>query len=115
MRTNTSAPMTCFADLQHEQVSLFPHNRDIFAYLRRYASGFHLDRRLRLNCSVELIDREEDGRCSLRWREDSKVHSERFDRVVIASGRYQQPVIPPVLGLASFSGAGGFSHSFSYK
>ena len=36
-------------------------------------------------------------------------------RVVVASGRYNLPDIPPVDGLDTFDGEGGISHAFRYK
>ena len=114
MRTNTSASMTCFSDVQHEGVSLYPHHRDILRYLHRYAAAFEVDSRARLNASVELVDSVAGG-YEIRWKEGQASHSERFERVVIASGRYQQPVLPEVRGLASFTGDGGIGHSFEYK
>jgi dimethylaniline monooxygenase (N-oxide forming) len=40
---------------------------------------------------------------------------ERFEQVIVATGRYNKPAIPDLPGLPSFSGKGGVSHAFSYK
>jgi len=112
MRTNTSAPMTCFSDLEHEQVSLFPHHTNILAYLKRYANQFEIDRAVRLNCVVQSVDAASGG-YEVRWREGNTAHTETFDNVVVASGRYQQPAIPAIPGLDSFRG--DVCHSFQYK
>src|SRR3954464_10476600 len=37
MHTNTSRILTSFSDLEHESDYVFPSNRDILAYLHRYA------------------------------------------------------------------------------
>lgn len=38
-----------------------------------------------------------------------------FARVIVATGRHQRPMIPPVPGLRSFTGSGGIMHTFDYK
>ncbi len=38
-----------------------------------------------------------------------------YEKVVIASGRYNKPFIPDVHGLKSFSGSGGVNHAFAFK
>ena len=40
---------------------------------------------------------------------------ERFEQIVVATGRYHKPSIPDVPGLQSFSGTAGVNHTFSYK
>lgn len=115
MRTNTSAIMTCFSDMPHEQVSLFPHHRQMFAYLQRYSAEFEVTSSARLNCSVKSVTAESGGCYRVSWQEGGTEHDELFDRVVVATGRYQNPSIPEVEGLGSFNGPCGISHSFEYK
>jgi len=40
---------------------------------------------------------------------------ERFDRVVVATGRFTTPAIPPVPGLDTFTGSAGISATFDYR
>src|SRR5262249_23349521 len=48
MHTNTSRILTAFGDLDHENDLVYPSNRDILAYLNRYAEKFGLTSRMRL-------------------------------------------------------------------
>ena len=117
MRTNTSRVVTCFSDLPHaDGVAVYPHNRDMHAYLRRYAREHGLERRIELHTRVVEVDRDDSG----GWRvsslaADGTVRSRTFDRVVIATGRYAKPKMPPVPGADTFAGAGGVSHTFGYR
>ena len=99
MRTNTSRAMTAFSDVPYEpDLDLHPAAEQIHAYLLRYASTFDLHRRVRLGTRVQRV---EPG-----WR----VDGEPFDAVVVASGRFGRPVVPP--GFDRFSGR--LLHAFDY-
>jgi dimethylaniline monooxygenase (N-oxide forming) len=41
--------------------------------------------------------------------------TERFDRVVVATGRFQSPTIPTVPGLDGFTGSAGVSSTYQYR
>ncbi len=118
MRTNTSRIMTSFSDLRHPPgTATYPTNQEMRAYLENYAAKFDLLPTLRLNTKVEEIRRDEAG---FGWRVRSRSKSgegreELFSHVVIASGRYNKPMIPGIPGLDSFAGKGGVSHTFDYK
>jgi dimethylaniline monooxygenase (N-oxide forming) len=118
MRTNTSRVMTSFSDLRHEPgTPLYPTNQAMHAYLERYAQRFGLMSCIRLQTRVLHLDQDPKGggwlvRFEIRGE---GVREQRFDKVVVASGRYNKPVIPAIPGLQSFSGAGGVAHSFQYK
>jgi cation diffusion facilitator CzcD-associated flavoprotein CzcO len=117
MRTNTSRVVTCFSDLPHaEGVPVYPHNRDMHAYLHRYAREHGLTRRVELDTRVVEVDGDDAG----GWRVDSlaadgTVRSRKFEHVVIATGRYAKPKTPAVPGLETFAGEGGVSHAFAYR
>jgi len=102
MHTNTSRILTAFSDLPHDGTATFPSNRDVRDYLRRYAEMFDLVPR----CGVEVL------RLSRGWIVETSDGSEQFDRVVVASGRFQSPVIPAVPGLDSFAGEVGSTFAF---
>ncbi|WP_299571945.1 FAD-dependent oxidoreductase [uncultured Williamsia sp.] len=108
MHTNTSRILTAFGDLDHDADVVFPSNRDILAYLHRYAETFDLTRRIRLCTRVDVIDREDD-----RWRVEHSATVEIFDRVVIATGRFRSPSFPPVPGLETFPGTA--QSTFHYR
>ena len=61
MHTNTSRILTAFSDLEHESDLVFPSNRDILAYLHRYAETFGLTSRIRFGTRVELSGETRSG------------------------------------------------------
>jgi dimethylaniline monooxygenase (N-oxide forming) len=116
MVTNTSRWLTCFSDLALEpEAAIFPSNREILEYLKRYARRFDILSQVRLGTRVELIERNPQGVGWLVRSNDAEEKSEIFPYVVVASGRFNKPVIPPLPGLDSFCGQLGVLHSFGYK
>ncbi|NVN51173.1 hypothetical protein HLY00_1211 [Mycolicibacterium hippocampi] len=114
MHTNTSRILTAFSDLTHEGEQSFLAGADILDYLRRYAGVFDLDQRIRLSTRVTRVRRESDSP-SARWVVECGAIAENFDRVVIASGRFQRPTIPAVTGLDSFSGSEAAISTYDYR
>ena len=110
MHTNTSRILTSFSDLEHENDLTFPSNRDILAYLHRYAEKFALTSRIRFGTRVDLLSRDDGG-----WLVDHSGTTEAFERVVVASGRFQSPYVPIVPGLESFSGSAGAMPTYRYR
>jgi dimethylaniline monooxygenase (N-oxide forming) len=47
--------------------------------------------------------------------DDGEPREEKYSNVIVASGRYNQPAIPNIAGLTSFSGVRGIAHAFTYK
>lgn len=114
--TNTGRRMTEFSDLSHAPgTALYPGNRAMYEYLHGYAEKFELLDCVRLGTRVESLDRTDDGAWRLRLRRDALVREERFERVVVASGRFNKPSLPRIPGLESFSGPGGVIHAFHYR
>ena len=93
MHTNTSRILTSFSDLEHDNDLTFPSNRDILAYLHRYAETFALTSRIRFGTRVDLLSRGDGG-----WLVEHSGTTEAFERVVVASGRFQSPYMPTVPG-----------------
>ena len=110
MHTNTSRIMTAFSDLKHDCDLVYPSNRDILNYLRRYADMFGLASRIRFNNRVESL--RPGGQ---RWLVGHSGHDESFDRVVVATGRFHAPAVPPVAGLDTFSGSAGVISTYDYR
>ncbi|KRD07681.1 dimethylaniline monooxygenase [Mycobacterium sp. Root265] len=107
MHTNTSRILTAFSDLPPDSTAVFPSNRDILGYLRRYAEVFGLLPRIRFGTEVRCVRRHVDS----GWL----VDQERFDKVVVASGRFQAPVIPPVPGLDTFDGSESAISTYHFR
>ena len=108
--------MTCFSDLAPEPGGpIFPANQEILAYLKRYAQRFDLDSHIRYGTRVELLERNPDGDGWVIRFNTAQDGSEFFQYVVVASGRFNKPLIPSLPGLDSFCGRGVVLHSFQYK
>jgi cation diffusion facilitator CzcD-associated flavoprotein CzcO len=116
MRTNTSRVLTAFADLDHAPgTPVFPSQAEMLDYLRRYAAQAGLLPRIRLGTRVEHLGRAPAGRgWVLRSSGAGQLRVEQFARVVVATGRYNAPMVPDVAGLDGFAGEGGVVHSFDY-
>jgi dimethylaniline monooxygenase (N-oxide forming) len=99
MRTNTSRAMTAFSDYPPPSThELHPFAEQIHDYLRSYADAFGVTQRIRFAAPVSEL---KPG-----WWLDG----ERFDAVIIASGRFRAPALPG--GLAGFTGE--LLHAFDY-
>lgn len=110
MYTNSSRTITAFSDLEHDSEHVYQPNREILQYLRRYADEFGLTSRIRLRNRVELISPGEPG-----WLVTHAGVDERFERVVVATGRFNAPAIPTIPGLETFSGSAGATSTFHYR
>jgi dimethylaniline monooxygenase (N-oxide forming) len=99
MHTNTSRAMTAFSDFAPPaEHPLHPAAEQIQAYLDAYARAFGVVDHIRFNTPVEEVN---PG-----WT----VDGERFDAVVLASGRFRKPRLPPTVD--AFRGE--VIHAFSY-
>jgi dimethylaniline monooxygenase (N-oxide forming) len=115
MVTNTSRWLTCFSDLALEsEAAIFPSNKEILGYLKRYARRFAILSRVRFGTRVELVERNQGVGWLVR-SSGAEEKSEIFPYVVVASGRFNKPLIPPLPGLDRFCGQCGVLHSFGYK
>jgi len=122
MRTNSSRVMTAFSDLPNDAVtSVYPTGEEMLEYLRRYAVHFGLNEHVRRRTRIKLIEQNADcdgwlvHYTSGVFADDEETYIETFDRVVVASGRFNKPSIPHISGLGTFSGLGGAMHSFAYN
>lgn len=102
MHTNTSRAMTAFSDYPAPPgLSLHPAAEQVHDYLRAYSASFGVTDRIQLRTRVGRLARLDGG-----WQLDR----ERFDAVVVASGRFCRPCLPP--GLERFGGE--LIHAFDY-
>src|SRR3954454_6138818 len=99
MHTNTSRAMTAFSDFPAPaEHPLHPAAEQIQAYLETYARTFGVVEHIRFNTPVEEV------------RSGWIVDGERFDAVIVASGRFRKPRLPRVVD--AFRGE--VIHAFSY-
>lgn len=115
MRTNTVRSLTRFSDVDYpESVPVFPRNGDVLALLQRYAEQYSLHDCLRLGAEVSGVRREGEGYV-VTYADAGGEHTLSADRVVVATGRYNKPEVPPIAGLDTFAGKNGVIHAFRYK
>ncbi|MDC0738919.1 NAD(P)-binding domain-containing protein [Cognatishimia sp. SS12] len=114
MRTNTFSGATRFSDLAYpEGTPLFPHNKQVLTYLTTFAERFGLTEAIRF--STEVVElKSSAGGYTLVTRSGGVQETHEFARVVVATGRFNAPVIPPVPGQEQFSGDMGIVHTFNY-
>ena len=110
MHTNTSRILTAFSDLEHDSDLVYLSNRDILDYLHRYAEMFGLPR---VSGSAHGSN-VQSRRCRVAGASTTAA-TERFDRVVVASGRFHSPAIPAVPGLDTFAGSAGAISTYHYR
>ncbi|MBP2478671.1 dimethylaniline monooxygenase (N-oxide forming) [Crossiella equi] len=94
MTTNLSHHLCSFSEqLWPEHTPDFPYQGQVHDYLTAYAAGLAP----RYGCAVTEVAPVGEG-WRVRWREESGEHSEDFARVVIATGGFARPWVPPVPG-----------------
>jgi dimethylaniline monooxygenase (N-oxide forming) len=110
MHTNTSRVLTAFSDLEFGGDRVFPSNRDVLGYLHRYAEAFDVTPRVRLATRVDRVTKDGPG-----WLVRHSGGLERFERLVIATGRFHAPALPAVPGLDAFTGSAGAIPTYDYR
>ena len=106
--TNVSRQKTHLSDhTLADEAGDFPARGRVLEWLERYADRFDLLRSIRLRTPVQRVAPLRDGGWS--------VDNERFDAVVVASGLFTRPFVPPVKGADAFVGqilhAAGYMHA----
>ncbi|MGH3557542.1 MAG: flavin-containing monooxygenase [Mycobacterium sp.] len=90
----------------------WPTKEDMVRYFDRYVRLQNIT--LQLGCAVNRIDRSADG-----WLLDTSSGVIRTAAIVLATGRYHTPVIPPWPGLGQFRGevvhSGGFRNAWPFR
>ena len=85
--------------------------RQVEEYIESYVDHFDLARHFKLDTTVERVCWEEDAG---QWRLVFKGQpSERFDKVLFATGPHVEPTMPEIQGSQSFSGR--IIHSKAFK
>jgi cation diffusion facilitator CzcD-associated flavoprotein CzcO len=90
----------------------WPTKEDMVRYFDTYVRTQNLT--LELACEVNRIDRDADG-----WLIDTSSGHIRTPAVVLATGRYHTPVVPPWPGLSDFTGqivhSGNFRNAWPFR
>jgi len=121
LRTNTSRQVMAFSDFPMDaHLPDFPARADILAYLHTYTHNHRLLDRVRLGIRVERATPVGDGRWDIVVRtavsgigyDASGSDMERFDGLVVCTGREDAPAIPTYPGMETFTGT--LTHSATY-
>jgi cation diffusion facilitator CzcD-associated flavoprotein CzcO len=90
----------------------WPTREDMVQYFDHYVQRQNIE--LRLDCEVEHIDRAGGG-----WKLDTSSGDIRTPAIVLATGNYRTPAIPPWPGLGQFTGelvhSGDFRNAWPYR
>lgn len=84
----------------------WPTREDMVAYFDDYVATQHID--LELGCAVDEIARTEEG-----WRLETSSGPIESRAVILATGNYRTPIIPPWPGRSEFTGE--VIHSADFK
>lgn len=115
MRINTVWFATKLSDVDFPTaVPMFPRNSEMLEMINAFVDKYDLRPMIHFNADVTSLAQVAGG-YEVAWTSNGMTESRRFDRAVVASGRYNDPDIPAIPGLDSFSGSGGVTHAFRYK
>lgn len=85
---------------------VYPKGSELYAYLREYAATHQFQ--LRFGVDVHRIAPDEHG----GWIAETSLGRSRHRAVIVASGRFSNPFVPPIPGLDTF--AGNWIHARDY-
>ena len=97
--------------------AVYPPAKVVEDYLDSFVSHFDLSPNIRLNTTVERLERDETN-TFWRVRLSGPGYGNewlRFDKVVVGNGHYRFPRFPNVLGLDKWLAAGKATHSVWYR
>lgn len=107
--TNIPADLMAYDDFPFSSrhgslLDQFPHRESVLNYLGKYAEG--LESLIRFNCEVKSISKV-DSSWRVVWQETafSDVAGQEqgmYDRVIMASGHYEVPKIPDIIGIRRY-------------
>ena len=111
LKTNISKQMMAFSDFPFkEEVPNFPTHHQVIAYLTSYVQNFNLEQYITFGAEVTQVAFLDKGfKLSIRKENLAVVF---YDKLVVATGRFDVPNIPSIPGLNSFSGT--IMHSKHY-
>uniref|UniRef100_A0A8C3F3H2 Flavin-containing monooxygenase n=1 Tax=Chrysemys picta bellii TaxID=8478 RepID=A0A8C3F3H2_CHRPI len=119
LRTNLPKEVMAFPDFPFDpSLPSFLHHSDVLAYLESYTDHFRVREHVRFSWLVDAVSPAEgtEGGWDVTacWAQDRMVQAtERFDAVIVCSGHYSDPFVPPIPGLETFPGR--LLHSHEYR
>eukprot|EP01133_Synstelium_polycarpum_P012997 gene12997-15288_t len=117
MRTNISRHSCVYSDHPWpKNAPTFPGQADVYAYLKSYAEANDLVKYIKFSAKITNASLNEDSRWQLTWTAttDNTIHTEIFDRLIVATGAYSTPYCPTLCpGIETFKGQ--LIHSRHYR
>ncbi|XP_038241997.1 flavin-containing monooxygenase FMO GS-OX4-like isoform X2 [Dermochelys coriacea] len=119
LRTNLPKEVMAFPDFPFDpSLPSFLHHSDVLAYLESYADHFCVREHIRFWWLVDAVSPAEGPEggwdvTACRVQDRTVQATERFDAVIVCSGHYSDPFIPPIPGLETFPGR--LLHSHEYR
>lgn len=114
---NVSRERACFTDFAFPAgTDSYPSSAQVDKYLNDYADAFDLRPHLCLSTTVHSIQRDDDQNCwlvTVSNLESSQPEVRKFDKVVMATGVYNKPVMPDLQDKDLFKG--DILHSIAFK
>lgn len=93
-------------ELMPLRYGFYPTGKQYYAYLARYVERHRL--KITLNVTVKHVEPEPRG----GWHVESSEGSAVYPAVIVATGRFSHPVIPPIPGAETFHGELIHAHDF---
>lgn len=110
LKTNISKQMMAFSDFPFKgDIADFPTHDQVIEYLTSYARKFDLEQYIVFGAEVMQVEFTDTqfkltiGRHTAR--KGDLLETAFYDKLVVATGRFDVPNIPPIPGLESFSGS----------
>nr|XP_034966690.1 flavin-containing monooxygenase FMO GS-OX-like 4 isoform X2 [Zootoca vivipara] len=123
LRTNLPKEVMAFPDFPFDPaLPSFLHHSDVLAYLESYAEHFGVQDHIQFQSEVSHIRPVPSSEGQPGGWEVTATHqgpettqkvTKHFDAVMVCTGHYANPFIPPIPGLDSFQGR--LLHSHSYR
>lgn len=105
-RLTSSGPLTAFSDFPvssnragHMAVG------EYVDYLTQYCEAFDVTRHIRFGTRVESVVQNPNGKWTVRTLDSRGTHEDQYDAVAVCSGLHQNPHLPKLPGLETFTGA----------
>ncbi len=110
LKTNVSKQMMAFSDYPFERdIADFPTHDQVIGYLKGYAQKFDLVQYIVFGAEVMQVEfTDTQFKLTIRRhtaRKGDQLETAFYDKLVVATGRFDVPNIPPIPGLESFSGS----------
>ncbi|ORY76379.1 hypothetical protein BCR37DRAFT_383515, partial [Protomyces lactucae-debilis] len=100
--TNIPARLMAYGDRPFpEQTPMYPTRQTVLSYLEDFAKQHDLMRDIQFDTQVLSLKKSGHG-WRLATQHAGEIKEETFDRVIVASGHYETPLLPDIEGIVAF-------------